>query len=1104
MVSPKIILLSGCTKPNCIKISAICLKSQNHRISAQFSICLDVHRLNLKTLYLPILLLLTYSGLQAQPYYFRRYQVENGLSNNAVLCSLQDKKDFMWFGTKDGLNRFDGYAFKVYRHDADDPKTIGGSTIQCLAEDSNGLLWVGTENGIYTYNAATETFSALEKHPHKLIRSILFDERGRLWFISRLSLFRYDPETKTTVAYPPEKNFYVSAFCKTPSGELWLATADGYMAHYDSARDRFKKYPIFDQSPPVTAKWVENIYPTSDGHILIGTSDQGAKDFDIVKKTYKDLLSHAGDGSGIYARDFIAIDSNTLWVASESGIYICDRSGGKVLNLRKQYNDPYSLSDNAIYGFCKDREGGIWVYTYFGGLNYYPRQYATFEKFFHKVGENSISGNAVREIVPDNNGNLWIGTEDAGINKLNLATGKITNFKPNGLRTGIAYSNVHGLLADGKELWVGTFEHGVDVMDLRTEKVIRHYNISSRPNKLRSNFIYAVYKTRSGMLLLSTTKGLYRYNRQTDDFSHFPGIPDQLFYTHVIEDTSGTIWIGTVRDGIFYYNQATGKSGTFVNHRGNANSLVDNRINRLFEDHARNIWIATEAGLSRLEPATGRFTNYTIKNGLPANVIYGLLEDRQHQLWISSSKGLIKFNPKNGHIKNYTTADGLLSDQFNYNSCYQDSNGNMYFGSVKGMIRFNPSDFTTDTFRPPVYITGLQVNNRELMINSGDPTLDRSILMTEKIVLNHTQSSFSIDFAALSYTSPAMTEYAYRMDGIDKEWTYLKQNRKAYFTDLSPGKYTFRVKASNSSGVWNTKETTMQIDILSPWWASGPAYALYTFLAGLILFLLVKRDHKRIERRNARRMEVFENEKEKEIYHAKIEFFTNIAHEIRTPLTLIRAPMEKLMKRAAEVPDMEKNLNVMNKHTGRLLELTNQLLDFRKTETKGFSLNFVKTNITEVLKDIASSFQLIAEQKGHRYQVHVPDAPVQAYIDLEAFYKIMGNLIDNAIKYGRSTVTVTLKKPARDADQLSITVASDGRPISEDLREKIFQPFFRARETEVQRGTGIGLSLARSLAELHNGSLIAEKNNTGFNIFVLTLPVHQLIEFNLNSKWKKT
>jgi signal transduction histidine kinase/ligand-binding sensor domain-containing protein len=1009
----------------------------------------------------------------------------------------------MWFGTKDGLSRFDGYSFKIYRNDSDDSSSLSGSFIQCLAEDKQGLLWVGTEQGLYSYNKSTENFTPLKNSNHKEIRTVLLDKDQNIWFISGMTLCKYDRNNKTIKEYPVSKYFYASAICETSDHKLWIATPNGELVQYHPDRDNFSRYSVFEKSPASTSRGIERIYDAGNHHILVGTSNQGVKYFDTGTHQYKDILSHTADKTEIYARTFLKHSEDTFWVGTETGIYILNLKTGKYTNLKKQYNDPYSLSDNAIYFLSKDHEGGVWICTYFGGINYYPRQYSAFEKFYHKIGENSISGNAVREITPDNKNNLWIGTEDAGLNKLNLTTGVVDNYIPDGTREGISHTNLHGLFADGNELWIGTFEHGLDVMDLNTKKVIRHYAIGTGPKQLRSNFVYCVYKTRAGQILIATTRGLYSFNRKADNFDVVAEAPDYIFYTGLIEDSEGTIWLATIRDGLYYYNREKKVQGFYKNDPANKKSLIDNRVTRIFEDSEKNIWVATEAGFCKFNKRSHDFIRYTIKDGFPSNVIYGMLEDAYKNLWISTSKGLLRFNPKTGLLRNFTKSDGLLSDQFNYSSAYKDPSGRMYFGSVKGLIRFDPADFKPDSFKPPVFITGIQVNNQELPIGTNNSPLKKSILFTQRIILKHTQSTFSIDFAALSYTSPVMTEYAYKLDGIDKDWTYLKQNRKAYFTDLSPGEYTFRIKASNSSGIWNTRETLLNIIIFPPWWASKLAYFIYVLATGILIYILVKRDHRRIERRNARKMEVFENKKEKEIYQAKIEFFTNIAHEIRSPLTLIKGPMEKMIKRANDVPDMEKNLRIMNKNTDRLLELTNQLLDFRKTETSGFSLNFVKTDVSEALRDIAQRFQPIAEQKRIKYSIEVPELKLFAYIDLEAFHKIISNLIENALKYGESKIKIELLGKEDQDDQFTINVTSDGKPIPQEISEKIFEPFFRAKEVDIKPGTGIGLSLSRALAELHLGTLTLKKTNDDFNIFVLRLPIHQLIEFNLKTKWKK-
>jgi ligand-binding sensor domain-containing protein len=842
-----------------------------------------------------LLILLLYSVLMpkswAQSYYFSHYQVESGLSNNAVICSLQDKKGFMWFGTKDGLNRFDGYTYKVFRSDPLNKKSLGSSFIFSLYQDVNGTLWVGTERGIYYYNYDNENFTFLKGSSTNNIRCIVMDNRQNLWFISGLTLFKYTPATKSITSYA--RDFEATSVCKIAGGDIWISTPFGTVNKYDPQSDRFTSYSVFSHSKPATSNWIEKIYCDDTGKIFVGTSNQGVKVFDTRTLTYTDLLTNNTDGTAIFARDFIRNSPTELWMATESGIFIYDDATQAFTNLHKQYNNAYSISDNAVYTLCKDREGGIWAGTYFGGISYYPKQYTYFEKFFPKTGENAISGNAVREICSDGRGNLWIGTEDAGLNKLNLATGKFSNYKPGDGRSGIATSNIHGLLVSGNELWIGTFEHGLDVMDLRTEKVIRHYNAGGAATQFRSNFIYCMLKTRTGKILMGTAVGLYQYNAAANNFTLLTQVPTNTFYTTLTEDSKGTIWAGTFRDGVHYLNLETGYSGAINEYPAEKIDLAANRVSCVLEDSEHYIWVATESGLYKYDPRSKHIREFSIKNGFPVNLIYSLLEDGNKHLWISTSKGLLSFDTRTEKVTIFTKSNGLLNDQFNYNSAFKDDAGKMYFGSVKGMISFKPDEFVTNTYTPPVYITGFQVSNNELDVNQNGSPLKKSILLTKHITLNYYQSSFSIDFSALSYTSPGTTEYAYKMDGLYEQWTYIKTNRKAYFTELPPGNYTFRVKAANSSGVWNAKETILNIEVLPPYWKSTWAYLIYTaFIIGFFMWL-INRYHNRLQAKHNHKMEVFENEKEKEIYQAKIEFFTTVAHEIRTPLTLIKGPMEK-------------------------------------------------------------------------------------------------------------------------------------------------------------------------------------------------------------------
>lgn len=1046
--------------------------------------------------YIFFLLLLAVTKTYGQAESFVHYQVENGLSHNAVICTLQDKQGFMWFGTMYGLNRFDGYTFRVFQR-SEKPGGLGANFILSLFEDDNGLLYVGSDRGVFVYNPRTEQFRELDKRTNGDIHAITKDKQGNIWITSSGRLFRYWSATDSLYAVPTPLN--ISSICINSDNQLWVSSIDGKVALYEPGKKSFNTFDVFSHSPAVNSNWISKIAAIGKDSLWICTTTQGVKLFDTRTHTYQDFFIISPEKTEIYARDILCRQPGEYWVATESGIYVYHLPGNKVVNLRKRYNDPYSVSDNAVYSLCKDKEGGIWAGTYFGGVNYFPHPYTSFEKFFPKTGEASLGGNAVREIHHDRYGHLWIGTEDGGLNKFTPATGDFVNIKPvPPPAVGLSHTNIHGLLVTGDSLWIGTFEHGLDIMDIRSGKFIRHYAAGPGPHQLHSNFIHSMLQTHDGQILIATTRGLYQYNHQRDEIDPVPEVPDYMFYVSLFEDHAGTIWLGTVRDGLYYYNRHTGKKGVYLHDPANSRSLSNNRVNRIFEDSQHRLWLATDDGLNLFHPESGQFTTYAARHGFLSNMIFGMLEDKSGHLWVTTSKGLACFSPKTASAVVFTQANGLLNDQFNYNSAYQDSSGNMYFGSVKGMIRFNPDHFLRNNFQPPVYITGFQVYNKEAQV--GD-VLKKSIAYTDTIVLSHDQSSFSIDFAALSYTSPEMTAYAYKMEGLDKDWTLLATNRKAYFTRLAPGNYHFMVKAANSGGNWSVSPRVLFIKIRPPFWASYWAYAAYLLLLGAIIYAIISWYHQRALQKQKRQMELLEHEKEKEIYQAKIEFFTHLAHEIRTPLTLIKGPMEKVIRKSEEVPPIQKNLRIMERNTDRLLDLTNQLLDFRKTEINGFSLNFVHTDISELLKENHLRFTPAAEQKNIRFKIELSSLHFFAYVDAEALQKILGNLLNNAIKYAASRASLHLLPVSQGDTTFTILVKNDGYIIPPEMREKIFEPFFRAKATEAQSGTGLGLSLSKSLTLLHKGSLELLPTEAGLNIFSLTLPIHQEIEFNL-STWK--
>lgn len=1041
-----------------------------------------------KIYFLLFFLLLCIYTSYAQQYYFKHFQVEDGLSNNTAICTLQDSKGFMWFGTKDGLNRFDGYTFKIYRHNPADSTTIGNNSIWRLHEDEKGILWVGTERGLYSYDHALEKFSPVKDAPKSEISGITSDKEGNLWFLAGFKVYRLSVTTNKLEKFDnsEELNFCVT-ISRSLSGDIWVGNIIGSILRYHPASNEFQAYSMFSHSIPASSGWIEKIYDSGLGFLFVGTSSQGVKTFNPTTGEYIDLLTYNEDNTEIYVRDFIRTKETEYWIATESGIYIYDINLGILQHLKKSTINPYALSDNAIYSFAKDREGGIWACSYFGGVNYYSHQKLTFEKYFFMPGLNTLQGNAVREIKQDHYGNMWIGTEDAGLNMLNPHTGQFITLTPEDGHSGIAHTNIHGLMVDNDHLWIGTFEHGLDILDIKTKKVIRHYAYGPGPYDLKSNFVHSLYKTSSNLIVICTSNGIYTYNRKNQNFNPLKFFPQNVFFSSVTEDRNGNLWIGTFKHGVHYFNPRLQLFGQLKFIQKGADRLEKSRITYTYIDSDQHLWICTEDGLFRVNTKTKKIKTYSTENGLPGNLVYSVIEDNDHYFWITTSKGLVRMHPHTGATYIFTQANGLLGNQFNYCSAFKDNLGRIYLGSVKGMILFDPQQLNTQNIVPPVYITNMQINNIDVEINPKGP-LKESLLHTQHITLNYLQSSLSFDFAALHFTSPENIEYAYKLVGADKDWNYIKTNRRVYFTNLPPGTYRFVVKSTDNNGNWANNQNTLTIEILPPWWLSRWAYITYTLLGIIALYCIIRFYHNRQKEKQKVQMAIFERAKEKETYESKIDFFTKIAHEIRTPLTLIKAPMEKIMNNISQVPQVEKYLRVMDKNTKRLLDLTNQLLDFRKVESGEFSLNRDNINLSTLLQTIHTNFLPLAEHKKISFELHLSSQDIYAYIDEESTIKIISNLFDNAIKYSRSFVKTKMSISHSNTEAI-ITISNDGQEIPQPLQEKIFEPFFRTTHAEKITGTGIGLPLAKSLAELQDGSITLESYN-GINIFTLQLPLN--------------
>ena len=1022
--------------------------------------------------------------IKAQDYSLKHFQVEDGLSNNGVTCILQDKMGFMWFGTKDGLNRFDGYSFKVFRKTEGNPRSIGSNFIHCLYEDKNGSLLIGTEQGLYEYSDKEEGFRLLPVTDKMYIDVIEEDSLGNLWIISYYQLYRYDRQSKKLEHYSPQDFFEAACLTTANDGNILAGTINGMLEKYNPSTNSFSAIDLFEHSRPNANRWIQSLYRTSTGQIIAGTAETEIKIIELSNSTYTDFtITNIGQAS-LYIRSVLQTKQNEFWLGTETGLFVYNLRSGTSFHLQKNYNDPFAITDNSVYSICKDRQSGIWIGTYFGGINYLPNQNTPFTKFFPKEGENSISGNVVGQIRADKYGNIWIGTQDAGLNKLYPTTGHFTNFLPDKKPGSISYFVIHGLMIKDDELWMGTFEHGIDVINVRSGKVVRHYEAGV--SGFTHNFIYCIYQSNLGEILIGSPHGIFSYDQKNDRFNQFEAFPSRVWFTTILKDEKDNLWGGTFGNGVYSHSSSSGKTTNYLHIQSDSNSLSSNRVSSIFEDSRHNLWFATEEGLCKFDNNSKNFKRFGTKDGFPSDFILSILEDEEDNLWIGTTKGLVRFNPESGNVKIYNVSNGLISDQFSYSSAYKTIDGRMYFGCDKGLISFNPKDFSQNQYISPIYKTGFQVNNLDIEVGDKNSPLKKSIIYTDDVTLTYKQSTFSIDFAALNFSSPKAMVYQYNMEGLSDKWI-TQNNRRVDFIELAPGTYTFKVKAMNGDGVWS-KESKLKIQILPPWWSSTLARFGYALVLLLIGIAIVYYYHNRMKEKARRTFEKLEITKEKELMESKIEFFTNVAHEIKTPLTLIKVPLSKIIKKLDGNSEVEKSLTIMNRNTIRLIELTNQLLDFRKTEISRYKLLLEQTNISELVTEVSASFETLAEEKGISLSLQMPDDPLYSYVDIDAFSKIIYNLFSNAVKYAESDVSISLIPGFRSKNSYTIQVKNDGYLIPEDQREKIFEPFYRIHETEAQTGTGIGLALALSLTQLHNGTLTLDPPTEKMNVFSLTLP----------------
>ena len=888
----------------------------------------------------------------------------------------------------------------------------------------------------------------------------------------------------------PKLKSVISVICDG-KGNIWSGSLNGGLSRYDPKSDSFVNY-YFAPAKKSSIVSVIKVMEDSQGNLLLGTISDGLIIFDPRTGKWERCLMDISTEWIYYFRDIFECSPGVYLIGSEHGLILYERYNRKMTQIRSSTIVANSLSDNAVYSITKDREGGIWVGTYFGGVNYISPKPYMFELYSPLENNNSISGKAVSQFCEDPNGNLWIGTEDGGLNYFNTKEKTFKSYRDHAGKNSLSYINVHCLLQDEDNLWIGMFAGGLNILNTRTGQ-FRHYTCTADPHSLSDDNVFSIYKDITGTIWVGTIEGLNRYNPATDNFDRIGAPILRSFVYDILQDHLGLLWFTTSGRGVFCYNPKTRVWKHFENNPDDPSSLAHNKVMSVYQDDKKRLWFGTEGGgLCQYIYEKNSFRTFNVSTGLPNNVVYMVVADHDY-LWLTTNRGLVRFNPETHDTRVFTKADGLQGDQFNFKSGYKARNGKIYVGGINGFNAFYPGELRDNKFVPPVVITSFQLYNKEVNIGEKDSPLKQSITFTDDIRLTHDQSVISFEFVALSYCAPDKNKYAYKLEGFDKEWTNTGNHHRISYTNLPAGSYTLHIKASNNDGVWNNEGVKLRIRVLPPFWASLWAYLFYFIVVVASGYYGLRYYRTRREREEQIRLERMQAESKLELYNAKIDFFTNIAHEIRTPLSLIKAPLDSIRKKNKDKEINEYAL-VMERNTNRLMALINQLLDFRKAEKNSYSVTFKQTNINGLLTNLYDSFRYAAENRDLVFELELPEEAVMVNADVECITKVVTNLLSNAFKHATERVTLSLNVNENNPDHYDIRVYDDGEGIPEGEKEKIFQPFYQIRKDKaLNKGTGIGLALTKLLVEIHGGTISVESVENEFACFTVSLPSYKEI-----------
>lgn len=1046
---------------------------------------------------------------------FKQISTSNGLPSNEVQKVIQDREGFMWFATRYGLCQYDGYRITTYRSNLYTPDLFTNNNILCLADDADHNIWIGTLSGINIFNKETGKIKKANYPGTGLntISCLLVSRDNTVWVGSDVGLYRYNAQTDSMMLYAGENTDHVlpvvaiKSLIEDSDGDIWIGTWSDGLFRYSPSENTFYSYPRMNNRNSAHV-----IYEDSRKNIWIGAWEGGLiqlhqpKDMENVSwTTYLHSPAIVSSLSDNFVYDICEdVNTNSLWVGTRSGLSIMQYdSPGKFINY-KPTQSPNYIACNEINTIRRDNFGNIWIGSIGGGVFMTSTHKPDFTLYRFDLIDDDIPTHTVRTILVDNEQFVWLGIGTYGVARHDRKTNKLIFYSRIPEFSEVkSMPSVYSILQrrGSGEIWLGTYDGGLYVYK-KGEKV-KHYD-TGNSDFVRHVCVTSLLEDSYGNCWVGTRSGLGV--KRSDGSGHLftnvyageTGL-NWIYVRDIIEDTNGDIWLATTNygivriagnvnnpDGLRYFSYTTGN-----NKISTKNTLCQ------YVDSRGRLWVGTEGhGLFLYDRANDVFLPKTLCYNLPGDVVGSIEEDGQGHLWLGTNAGLVRLivndSASEATVRIYTSADGLQGNDFIAGSSF-NKNGQLFFGGYKGYNTFYPDRLNELQTKVPFAITDIKIFNRSF--KDLDDNLQKRIspktpTFTEKIELPYKYNNFSIEFASLTYKNPELNKYAYRLDGFDKEWQNIDATRHfAYYNNLKSGTYIFLLKATNENGVWSGQIRKMTVVILPPFWATWWAYLIYAAVTTLIIIVAYRTTKNRMVLENSLQLQKMEQAKAEELNHSKLQFFTNITHELLTPLTIISASVDELKIQA---PQFAAIYPIINNNIQRLIRLLQQILEFRKAETGNLRLRVSQGDIVAFVKNEAESFQpLIKKHKLHFSMVCESDS-IPGYFDTDKLDKILYNLFSNAAKYNKKGgfIQVNLSYAPDSTDSVVIQIKDNGEGISEEQQKTLFKRFYEGDYRKFNTiGTGIGLSLVKDLVQLHGGNIQVESKVNEGTTFVLTIPI---------------